>query len=219
MPRRAAAVVYRRVRAHIDYEELVALGNVGLAEAAARFEPGRGVPFAGFAWYRVKGAIIDGLRQSVHLPRSVWQELVALRATADLLENGGERAAAATKRGAKRLTRAEALAAIKDRLAAIKTIYVTSMEAMNERSGYEPADAPPRPVDGIATARISKQLLDAIAALPERERVLMMKHYWEGKGMQEVADELKISKSWTSRLHAQAIARIRELMDGPRPDI
>lgn len=218
MPRRAAAMVYRRVRAHIDYEELVALGNIGLAEAAARFDPSRGVPFSAFAWYRVKGAMIDGLRRATNLPRAVWQELVALRAAADYLENGGERAVAATKRGGRRLTRAEALAAIKERLAAIKTIYMTSMEAMQEQTGFEPADEAPRPVEGIALARAGKLLRAAIERLPERERALMKKHYWEGKDLQEAAVELNISKSWASRLHAQAIARVRELMDGPRPD-
>src|SRR5262249_20905389 len=51
LPRRAAAIVYRRVKDHMEYDELVALGNVGLVEAAARYEGGRGASFATYAWY------------------------------------------------------------------------------------------------------------------------------------------------------------------------
>ena len=56
-------MIYPRVREHVEFDELVALGNAGLAEAAQRYEPDRGATFATFAWYRVQGAIVDGLRK------------------------------------------------------------------------------------------------------------------------------------------------------------
>ena len=80
LARKAAAVFYPRVRDHVAFEELVALANAGLAEAASRFDAARGVRFSTFAWYRVNGAIIDGLRRTTHLPRRTWAKLVALRA-------------------------------------------------------------------------------------------------------------------------------------------
>ena len=57
-------MIYPRVRDHIQLDELVALANAGLAEAAERYDPGRGATFATFAWYRIHGAMFDGLRRS-----------------------------------------------------------------------------------------------------------------------------------------------------------
>jgi len=83
LARRAAGLIYPRVRGHVAFDEVLALAAAGLAEAAARFDPARGATFATFAWYRVRGTIIDGLRRSTQLPRRTWARLLALRTTAD----------------------------------------------------------------------------------------------------------------------------------------
>ena len=80
---KAAKMIYVRVKEHVELDELIAFGNTGLAEAAQRFDPTRGASFSTFAWYRVQGAIIDGLRKLTHLPRATWRKLVALRAAND----------------------------------------------------------------------------------------------------------------------------------------
>lgn len=92
-------MIFPRVRDHIELDELVALANAGLAEAASRFDPERGASFATFAWYRVQGSIVDGLRRQSNLPRRVWAKLVALRAASDYLENRADRDAGAAKQG------------------------------------------------------------------------------------------------------------------------
>src|SRR5262245_61851667 len=118
-------MIYPRVREHIDLEELVALGNAGLAEAASRFDPDRGVTFSTFAWHGGQGAIIDGLRRASNLPRQVWAKLVALRAASDYLEHRAERDAGVAKYAIKPAEGADALAAVRTALAAIRTMYVT----------------------------------------------------------------------------------------------
>lgn len=214
---RAARLIYPRVRAHVEYEELVALASTGLAEAAQRFDPARGVAFSTFAWYRVQGAVIDGLRRATMLPRRVWVQLVALRAASDYLEHRGERDAGAAQRGAPPPTGADALAAARTAMQAIRTMYMTSLEAMQE-AGFDPASPAAGPDDQLATGRLGARLREALAALPDRERALMTKHYWEGKNLLEAGAELGISKSWASRLHAQAVERLRALVEaGPAP--
>jgi RNA polymerase sigma factor for flagellar operon FliA len=212
LSRRAAAAIYPRVRGYIEFDELMALANAGLAEAASRFDPGRGVPFATFAWYRVQGSIVDGLRRATALPRRAWARLVALRAASDYLENRGERAAAAIQRGAPAPTGAAALAALRDSMSAIRTMYLTSLEAMRDE-GFEPGEtAAVR--EQMETRVLASQLRQALERLPERERALMKKHYWEGKNLLEAGAELGMSKSWASRLHAQAVERLRAIVDG-----
>jgi RNA polymerase sigma factor for flagellar operon FliA len=213
LPRKAARMLYPRVREHVDFDELVALGNAGLAEAAGRYDPTLGASFSTFAWYRVQGSIIDGLRKMTTLPRRTWAKLVALRGAAELLENRGERDAGAAQRGAPERSTADNLRAIRDAIAAIQTVYLTSLEEMREAGGDVKADAPVAAEDRIDRARLAARLRAALEALPERERALITKHYFEGKNLLEAGAELGRSKTWASRLHAQAIERLRVALD------
>ena len=210
--RRAAAMIYPRVKQHVEFDELVALGNAGLAEAAQRFDPARGASFNTFAWYRVQGSIIDGLRKATNLPRRAWAKLVALRAASEYLEHRAERDAGAAQRGAKPAEGADALAAVKQAMSAIRTMYVTSLEGMREQ-GFDPAAQGPGADEGLDTSRLSSRLQEAMRSLNERERALMTKHYWEGKNLLEAGAELGISKSWASRMHAQAVEKLRAVVD------
>lgn len=216
LAKRAAVMIHPRVRQYVEFEELVALANIGLAEAAHRYDPARGVPFGAFAWYRVQGAVIDGLRKLTSLPRRTWAQLVALRAASEYLEHRVERDVGAVQRGAPAASGADALAAAKSALAAIRTMYVTSLEAM-KATGAEPAvDAAPAD-EQLDTARAGSRLRAAIDRLPARERQLMTMHYWEGKNLLEAGVALGISKSWACRLHAQAVERLRDALDDAPP--
>lgn len=218
LAQRAARTIYPRVKAHVEFDELVSLAHTGLVEAAQRYEPDRGASFNTFAWYRVQGAVIDGLRRMTTLPRREWAKLVALRAASDYLEQRGERDAGAAQRGAAPPSGADALRTMKEAMSAIRTMYVTSLEAMRD-GGFDPAAEPTVSVDDkIDTTRLAHRLAKAFAALPERERSLMRLHYWEGKNLLEAGAELGISKSWASRIHAQAVERLRDFLDDdPRP--
>ena len=212
LAKKAAAMVFPRVKAHIEFDELVALANTGLAEAAQRFDPERAVAFKTFAWYRVQGAIVDGLRRHTALPRRVWAQLVALRAASEYLEHRSERDAGAAKRGIGKPQGADALAAVKSALSAIRTMYFCSLEGL-QQEGYDAADTQPPSGDRLDAARLSAKLRDALATLPDKERALVTKHYWEGKNLLEAGAELGISKSWASRLHAQAVEKLRAIVD------
>jgi RNA polymerase sigma factor for flagellar operon FliA len=198
--RRAAALIYPRVRGHVAFDEVVALANAGLAEAAARYDPDRGAAFTTFAWYRIHGAIVDGLRRSTELPRRTWARLVALRTASDYLElrappSGGE-----------------LLAAIAGTMSSVRVTYPQSLETLCERGFDAPADAP-APGDAIDSGRNSARLRDALARLPDKPRAIVTKHYFEGKSLLEAGAELGLSKSWASRLHAQAVDKLRALLD------
>lgn len=206
-------MIYPRVKQHVEFDELVSLGNAGLAEAATRYDATKGASFATFAWYRVKGSIIDGLRRNTTLPKRVWAKLVALRAASEYLEHQVERDAGAASRGAPAQDKAEALAQIKQAISAIRTMYLTSLETLREDKGFEPAADLPAPGEHLDTQVLSKRLRAALDKLPDKERELLTKHYWEGKNLMEAGEEMGISKSWASRLHAQAVDRLKKLVD------
>jgi RNA polymerase sigma factor for flagellar operon FliA len=168
LARRAAGRIYPRVRGLVSFDELRALANAGLAEAAGRYDPGRGASFATFAWYRIHGAIFDGLRRSSQ-----------------------RRASAPTPRPPPRMV---------------------SLEALRDR-GFDAAGDAPGPADDLDGARRAARLRVAIAQLPDKPRALVTKHYFEGKSLLEAGAELGVSKSWASRLHAQAVDRLRTLIE------
>jgi RNA polymerase sigma factor for flagellar operon FliA len=211
--RRVAGSIFPRVVGYIELDELVALGNAGLVEAARRFDPSRGIAFHHFAYYRVQGAIVDELRRATALPRRVWGKLVALRAASEYLEHRGEREVGARQTAVAATAAPDpgaTLAKINEALGAIRTMYVVSLEA--HRDDAEPA-SPARDVrDAIDAQRFGARLAAALEALPDKERALVTKHYWEGKNLMEAGAELGISKSWASRLHAQAVERLRQLV-------
>ena len=219
LARRAAAMIHPRVRDHVPLEELVALASAGLAEAASRYDPARGVSFPAYAWYRVNGAIIDGLRRATNLPRRTWAHLVMLRAAGEYLENRAERERGGAQRGAPPATGADALAQVQQAMSAIRTMYLTSLEAAREQ-GFDAAGEPPALADRIDLARRAARLREALARLPDKERALVAKHYWEGKNLEEAGTELGISKSWASRLHAQVVEKLRAILDAsPEADV
>ena len=210
---RAAALYHPRVRAHIEKEELVAMASVGLAEAAQRFDPTAGASFRTFAWYRVQGAILDGLRRASNLPRGVWSQLTALRATAEYLEAQATRGEVARER-AGAATTADKLREVRAALGAIRTMY---MVALDQAPAESLAAEVPTPDVQLAHARLRERLSAALEQLPEREAELLHKHYVEGKTLLDAGAELGLSKSWASRLHARAIDQLRAILVPDNP--
>jgi RNA polymerase sigma factor for flagellar operon FliA len=210
LPRRAARLVHPRVRDHVELDELIAMGNVGLTEAASRYDPALGAAFSTFAWYRVQGAIVDGLRRMTNLPRRVWAQILVLRATAEYLEAQANRSGVARSHEAER-TAADKLREVKDAIGAIRTMYVVALDSVpEEQLPVEVASA----ADQLGRRRAAARLAEAMTRLPERERALLDKHYREGKTLLDAGAELGLSKSWASRLHARAVDRLRGLMAG-----
>jgi RNA polymerase sigma factor for flagellar operon FliA len=216
LPRKIAALLYPRVRDHIELEELISLGNAGLTEAAARYQPGSGASFATFAYYRVHGAIVDGLRRYSALPRRTWARLSALRAASEYLEAQGNQRAGALASGAREPSLEDSLHAVKSAIAAIQTVYLASLEALQEQ-GEDISDPGASADEQLQRAQLSVRVRAALDALPERERTLLNLHYFEGKSLQDAGAALGISKSWASRLHAQAVDRLKAALRSSDP--
>lgn len=211
LTKKAAAQIFARIKGHIELEELVAIGNVGLAEAANRYDASSGTSFATFAWYRVHGAMMDAVRKQTNLTRQTWATLNALRGTQEYLEHQGQKEAANQRSNAQRRTTAESLSEIKAAIAAIQTIHVVSFDAESLLEETASTAVPTAEVE-LDTKRVGRRLQIAMQRLTEREREILIKHYFEDKNLQEAGEEMGHSKSWASRLHASALERLRGSM-------
>ena len=165
-------------------EDLMAFGFTGLLEARARFDASRGVQFNTFAYYRIRGAIMDGVREMAWLPRRAHALRRAAEGSDRLLEDAGDARAAAPP--GQRTGTAESVEALDDVLGKMVASYVMSSLGQDEDS------APPSPESQLLEAQGAAQLTAAVESLPDREQALVRGFYLEGRRFDEIAEELGI---------------------------
>ena len=202
--------IAREVGASAELADLLSYGREGLLDAARRFDPSRGVPFRGYASFRVRGAIIDGVRKSSRLPRRTHERLSGLLALGRTSEGAYEDAVAPAAPGT---TPADAERALSEHLAAMATAVAVGLLAT---TGYSddgervPVTMEDDAEEALGRAELLAVVRRAIAELPPEEEALVRRHYLEGERFDHVASELGLSKSWASRLHTRAIKRLTE---------
>ena len=193
-----------RVKAQMDLTtdvgELMAYGFKGLLEAKERFDASRGVKFETYAYYRVRGSIIDGVREMAYLPRRVY----AKRKAAEALDRAAEEAAL------QRASTPEQRADIQRTLQAIDDVLGKTCAAMVlSVVGQASEDSP----DGAEAQMIEDEehsaVRDALEVLDDRERALVEGHYFGDRTLEEIGAEMGISKSWASRLCTRALGKMR----------
>jgi RNA polymerase sigma factor for flagellar operon FliA len=209
-----ARQVGRAIGHGADLDELKSFAREGLLDAARRFEPERGVPFKAYANYRVRGAVIDGIRSLGRLPRRAHQRLNGYRSASNYSEGALEDAQAPAAPGA---TRADADAALGEHLAAMATAVAAGLLATTahgedgEATGVAPGD---NPEDALSNAELMHVVREALSDLPAEEAELVRRHYLEGERFDHVARDLGLSKSWASRLHTRAVKRLTKRLRG-----
>lgn len=199
--RGVAAQLVAQLGLECDVEDVVAFGFAGLLEANKRFDASKGIAFKSFAYYRVRGAMVDGVRSMAYLPRRAYARLRATEALDDQAENAADTAVGAP--------------GVEGALRAIDGILGRVAAAYCVASCVEGEDGDPdaTPEQALRKKQSKQRVLDALQALPERERFLAHGHYIEGRRLDDLSAELGLSKSWGSRLHTRALDLLREQLE------
>jgi RNA polymerase sigma factor for flagellar operon FliA len=202
----ARQVARRLSSAPTTLDDLRSFGREGLLAASRSFDPSRGVPFRRWANMRVRGAMIDGVRQWGHLPRRVYQELRVMASADDVQEALSEENAA---------NPATTPEAADKRLATYLAGIATAM-AVGSMEGGEAAlaERDPNPEELASKAELLERVRAIVIGLPDAERTLIERHYFADETLDQAAASLGLSKSWGSRLHARAIERIARALRG-----
>src|SRR5690606_27303369 len=190
-------------------------GREGLLDAARRFDPTRGVPFRAYANFRVKGAIIDGVRAMSRVPRRVHERLGALAAASRVSEGALEDLQVSPPPGATRADAEESLVEHLRNMATAMAVGLLAPTARDEEGRptlLESAESSPEAM--LGRAELLEQVSQAIDQLPEAEAELVRRHYLKGERFDIVAKELGLSKSWASRLHTRALGRLTKRLRG-----
>lgn len=200
---------------HVDREDLARAGALGLVEAARRYDDDRGVPFERFAAQRIRGAILDAVRAADWAPRSVRTLARRLEAAeqrlASQLGRVPSNAEMADELG---LTRAE-LDRLQDRM--FRSVVLALEHEVNDDSDEDltlvdvltdPSSV--EPLEELEARELLGYLRDAVDLLPERQRLVIVGYFLEGRTSQELARFLGVTESRISQLRSEALEMLRE---------
>lgn len=203
--------VLGRVPAHVSRDELSSAGMLALVQAARGFDPTRGVPFAAFARRRIRGAVLDELREMDWASRSVRRRAREIDQVRERLAGAAGRAPSATEvAAASGLTTAELARHDSDLArASVGSLHDVPDDALGGLPGTRPVEP-----DAVLLHRERTAYLhDAVAALPERLRVVVENYFIGDRPMAQIAAELGVTESRVSQMRAEALVLMRSALN------
>jgi RNA polymerase sigma factor for flagellar operon FliA len=205
--------------AHVEEADLISYGLGGLISAIQRFELEREIKFETYAITRIKGAIIDELRSLDWVPRSVRARARAIERANTKLEHKLQRAPT-DEEMAKELEMTvgdfqDALLQISNStVAALDELWTVSDSSGDSVSLLDTLHDPgaPDPAAVMDATDLKDRIADAIARLPEREKLVVALYYYENLTLREIGEVLGVTESRVSQLHTKAVLRLRGRM-------
>jgi RNA polymerase sigma factor FliA len=185
------------------FDDIYEIGVDGLMEASERFDPARGVAFTTFAYYRIRGAILDSLRRD---PERLFTAS-GHRATSTAANGASAQLHAANDNGsAGGAIRAPEAEHGTWRFSDPETVLLASLDEL----GSLPDETAPHLDEEVERRWLAKRIQAALGELPEIERRVIELHYYEDLSFSEIGAQLGICKPWAFRLHNKAIRQLRQ---------
>ncbi|MBI3149061.1 MAG: RNA polymerase sigma factor FliA [Betaproteobacteria bacterium] len=200
-----------RLPASVDVGDIIQAGMIGLLDAVRRYQVSQGAEFETYAIQRIRGAMLDELRQNDWLPRGLRRDMRRIEAMISQLE----------QRNGRQPNEKE----LADALGMSLPDYQTTLQ---EARGYQIVyfedfsdsddenfldrhcpDTHPNPLEFLEDERVRAALIEAIDVLPEREKLVMGLYYEQELNLREIGEVLGVSESRVCQLHSQAVARLR----------
>ncbi|MCA9128719.1 MAG: sigma-70 family RNA polymerase sigma factor [Planctomycetales bacterium] len=204
MVRSIASQIFSRLPGHVNYDDLVSYGQLGLMQAAYSFQPNRNVTFQTFAYHRIRGSIYDGLGKMSWSSRAIQQRIRAEQMSAEILE---QQLRAPMESAAQAMAEdAESLVRTTERIAVVHLLTDSGSDGVGiEKMAVDSGDTADEAMEHAETCACLRALVDE---LPDRERQLILLTYFEGKTLTDAAEELGKSKSWASRVHTRILEKL-----------
>lgn len=208
--RKIAALLLKSLPSFVRIDDLTAAGHDGLLDAARRYDPGRNASFSSFAYYRIRGAMLDYYRREAAASPYARARAASLAAVDDLAESRLADAAP---------THAPASPeAVADAAASLARLLddATLAFGMAELAEGVTSEGVEDPDESLQRKQLRARLSAMMRALPKRERGILEGVYVRGLTIEEAGKQQKLTKSWASRLHARALELARAALDPER---
>jgi RNA polymerase sigma factor for flagellar operon FliA len=209
MVTRLARQLVAKLPASVELDDIVQAGLIGLMDAATRYQADQGTQFETFATQRVRGAMLDELRQNDWMPRSVRKNQRSIDRSIRALEQELGRPPLESEIAARLgLSMKDYREMLVDARAG-QILSYDDWDGEGESAGERLVDPHADPSGRLEDKRFRAALIAAIEQLPERERNLMGLYYEQELNFREIAAVLGVTESRVCQLHSQAVARIR----------
>jgi RNA polymerase sigma factor FliA len=191
--------IHAHLPGHIDLLDLIEYGQIGLLQAVDRYDSRRGVTFKTYAFYRIRGSIIDGLRGVRVNPRAPYYQEKFVRGCMELREGYENEQVPQSVQ--------DEIEQLKQLCREMTQIYILSLDDVEEPSLQETQE------QQLISKDLKRLLRNAIQTLSDSKEVeIIYLHYYRGCSLAEAARILGIHKSWASRLHARAVKHLQKIM-------
>ena len=213
---RLAHHMMAKLPASVEVDDLIQVGLIGLSEALSRYETGQGAQFETFATQRIRGAMLDELRENDWISRGSRKNQKDIEQALRRLEHQLGRSPIESEIAAELGLSLSDYQSLLGKVRGTQLIYLEDMGRSGEDDdGFldrHVADNDADPLNLLGDQRLRQALVAAIKTLPEREQFVMSMYYEQDMNLKEIAAVLNITESRVCQLHSQSVARLRAKM-------
>ena len=214
--RRLAHHMMAKLPPSVEVDDLIQVGLIGLSEALSRFEASQGIQFETFATQRIRGAMLDELRENDWMSRGSRKSQKDIEQAMRKLEHRFGRTPTESEIAAELNMSLGDYQSLLSKVRGTQLVYLEDMNHNDE--DYDSfldrhvADSDADPMNLLRDHRLREALVKAIKTLPEREQFIMSMYYEQDMNLKEIAAVLEVTESRVCQLHSQSIARLRAKM-------
>jgi len=209
--KRIAYHMMARLPASVEVDDLIQVGLIGLLDAVSRFDGTQGAQFESYATQRIRGSMLDDLREADWLPRHVRQKSRQIEAAINRLQQRNGKSPSEQEISAELGINIDQFQSMLGDVKCSQLLYYEDFSDEDSSSFLERylVDGSNDPLSVLEDEGFRDSLIDAIHHLPERERSMMGMYYEQDMNLKEIGVVLGVSESRVCQLHSQAVARLR----------
>ncbi len=207
--KRIAYHLVSRMPPHVEVDDLIQAGMIGLLQAAQNFSPSKGANFETYAGIRIRGAMLDEARKANWTPRSTFKNAKRVAEAIRSIENRTGRDAKAGEVAETLGISVEDYHQMLERSLSSKLLSFERLASDPERSALLPASTEVGPYETVEADEFRDSLAAAVEGLPEREKLVLSLYYDEELNLREIGEVLDVGESRVCQIHGQAELRLR----------
>ena len=207
--KRIAYHLMNRLPPNVQSDDLIQAGMLGLLEASKNYDPTQGASFETYAGIRIRGAMLDEIRRSDWTPRSVHRKArMVAEAMREIENNEGRDARDVEVAEALDMSLEDYHQILKD-ATGCRIFSLDELTAVGDGMPFQMEGTTETPFEGLQKSAFKQALGEAIAGLPERERLVIAMYYDDEMNLREIGQVLGVSESRVCQIHSQATLRLR----------
>lgn len=212
--KRIAYHMMAKLPASVQVDDLIQAGMIGLLDAISRYEGSYGRQFESYAAQRIRGSILDELREADWLPRSIRKKMRQIEVAVAKLEQQNGCAPSEQELASELDISLDEYHSTLQSARGAQLIYYEDFQQDDREPFLDRlmVDDDSNPLNTLVDESLRKSLIEAIDNLPPREKLVMGMHYEQEMNLREIGEVLGVSESRVCQLHTQAIARLRGRM-------